>query len=438
MKRTLILLTALAGWVMPCAAHAQDDSESIFRKAQAYTVRVKTSVPVPFAGDSRGTLIGAGFVVDAKRGWIMTNAHVVSRSPARVQVAFHGREYGPARKVYVDPFLDLAVVEARPEEGRTFSAAELECRDIPAMGHPVGAYGHPWRFYYTGTRGIVSGVTSKYRTEYLQTDAPIDIGNSGGPLISLTSGLIVGINTAAMKEPKSKNTNFAVSMKYACRVLELLQAGRDPSPPQLPLVFYRNLDGERTVKVARSLLPEKELALRTGQTIKAVEGTPGRVTNPTQLIHALRGRLEQVTLTVEENGAERRISGRLSPTENILNRKGVFASGILFAPRDTLREVADIAFPEIEVHYVEDGSTGQAAEIEAMDFLEEVDGKAVGNLAELSDRLSAAAREKRPALLMLRRFDLAFGEVISISSIERRLDVEGLRWIGEGRGMAAE
>ena len=431
MNRRLIFPAVLAGLAMPCAAPAQDDSESIFRKAQAYTVRVKTSVPVPFAGDKRGTLIGAGFVVDAGRGWIMTNAHVVSRSPARVQVAFHGQEFGPARKVYVDPFLDLAVIEARPEAGRAFAAAELECRDHPAMGHPVGAYGHPWRFYYTGTRGIVSGVTSKYRTEYLQTDAPIDIGNSGGPLIGLISGKIVGINTAAMKEPKSKNTNFAVSMKYACRVLELLQAGRDPSPPQLPLVFYRNLDGERTVKVARSLLPENEIVLRTGQLIKAVEGTPGRVTNPTQLIHALRGRLETVTLTVEENGAERRISGRLSPTENILNRKGVLASGILFASRDTLREVADIALPEIEVHYVEEGSTGQAAEIEAMDFLEEVDRKPVSNLAELADRLAAAASEKRPAMLMLRRFDLA-GEV-SMSSIERQLEVEGLRWIGEGQ-----
>ena len=417
--------------VVSFAAIAQDNSEDIFRKAQAYTVRVKTSVPVPFSGDSRGTLIGAGFVVDAGRGWIMTNAHVVSRSPARVQVAFHGREFGPARKVYVDPFLDLAIIEALPEAGRTFTAAEIECRDQPAMGHPVGAYGHPWLFYYTGTRGIVSGVTSKYRTEYLQTDAPIDSGNSGGPLISLTSGKIVGINTAAMREPRSKNTNFAVSMKYACRVLELLQAGRDPSPPQLPLVFYRNLDGERTVKVARSLLPENEIALRTGQIIKTVEGTPGGVTNPTQLVHALRGRLETVALTVEENGAERRISGRLSPTENILNRKGVFASGILFAPRNTLRDVADIALPAIEVHYVEDGSTGEAADIAVTDFLEEVDGHRVGTITELEAYLAAGARDNRPVQLTMRRFDLA--GVVSMSSIERRLDVEGLRWIGESQ-----
>ncbi len=432
MKNSLSLILMAVSF----AAIAQDNSEDIFRKAQAYTVRVKTSVPVPFSGDSRGTLIGAGFVVDAGRGWIMTNAHVVSRSPATVQVAFHGREFGPARKVFVDPFLDLAIIEARPEAGRTFAAAELECRNQPAMGHPVGAYGHPWLFYYTGTRGIVSGVTSKYRTEYLQTDAPIDSGNSGGPLISLTSGRVVGINTAAMREPKSKNTNFAVSMKYACNVLELLQAGRDPSPPQLSLDFYRNLDGERTVKVARSLLPENEIALRTGQIIKTVEGTPGRVTNPTQLIHALRGRLETVTLTVEENGAERRISGRLSPTENLLNRKGVFASGILFAPRNTLREVADIALPEIEVHYVEDGSTGQAAEISAVDFLERVDGYRVGSLAELEAYLAAGARDNRPVQLTLRRFDLDGG--FGMSNIERELTVDKVQFIGEASARQAE
>ncbi len=432
MKNALSLILMVVSF----AAIAQDNSEDIFRKAQAYTVRIKTSVPVPFSGDSRGILIGAGFVVDAGRGWIMTNAHVVSRSPARVQVAFHGQEYGPARKVYVDPFLDLAVIETQPDKGRKLAAAELECRDQPAMGHPVGAYGHPWLFYYTGTRGIVSGVTSKYRTEYLQTDAPIDSGNSGGPLISLTSGKIVGINTAAMREPRSKNTNFAVSMKYACRVLELLQAGRDPSPPQLPLVFFRNLDGERTVKVAQNLLPGQELPLRAGQIIKTVEGTPGGVTNPTQLIHALRGRLETVALTVEENGAERRISGRLSPTENILNRKGVFASGILFAPREILHELADFVLPAIEVHYVEDGSTGQAAEIAAMDFLEEVDGNRVSTLDALEAYLAAGARDNRPVRLTLRRFDLYGGT--GMSSIERELTVDKVRFIGEASARRAE
>ncbi len=422
----------LAGASLSVAAFAQDISESIFRKAETYTVRVKSSVAVPFAGDTRGTTLGAGFIVDAGRGWVMTNAHVVSRSPARVQVAAHGKEFVSARKVYVDPFLDLAVIEVLPENSRLSTAAQLDCGDQPAMGHPVGAYGHPWRFYYTGTRGIISGITSKYKTEYLQTDAPVDVGNSGGPLISLVTGKVVGINTAAMKEPKSKNTNFAVSMKYACRVLELLQSGKDPSPPRLPIVFYRNLDGERTVKVARSLMPDSELALRGGQIIKSVEGAGSRIANPTQLVHALRGRLETATVVVEEDNKERRISGRLSPAENVMLRRGIFVTGVLFATRDTLREVADIALPEIEVHYVEDGSTGQAAEIEAMDFLEEVDGKAVKELSELAALLENAEKEKRPALLTLRRFDLA-GE-IGMSSIERRLQIEGLHWVSESTG----
>ena len=99
---------------------AQDNSEDIFSKARAYTVRIKTSVPVPFAGDSRGTLIGAGFVVDAGRGWIMTNAHVVSRSPAKVQVAFHGREFGQAAEIAAIDFLEQV------DGHRVSTLAELE------------------------------------------------------------------------------------------------------------------------------------------------------------------------------------------------------------------------------------------------------------------------------------------------------------------------
>ena len=63
MKNALSLILMVVSF----AAIAQDNSEDIFRKAQAYTVRIKTSVPVPFSGDSRGILIGAGFVVDAGR-----------------------------------------------------------------------------------------------------------------------------------------------------------------------------------------------------------------------------------------------------------------------------------------------------------------------------------------------------------------------------------
>src|SRR5258706_6679392 len=139
--------------VAGAAAHANED---IFKTALQYTVQVRATVPVPFDGDRKGSGLGAGFVVDAARGWIMTNAHVVGRSPSRIEVAFHDAEFAEATKVYVDPFLDLAIIRA-PDRTDTKGIAEprLECDSMPSVGHAVGAFGHPWRLQFTGTRGII-------------------------------------------------------------------------------------------------------------------------------------------------------------------------------------------------------------------------------------------------------------------------------------------
>ena len=65
-------------------AEAADIGEEVFKNALRYTVQVRTMLPIPFDGDRKGSGLGAGFVVDAGRGWVMTNAHVVGRSPSRV------------------------------------------------------------------------------------------------------------------------------------------------------------------------------------------------------------------------------------------------------------------------------------------------------------------------------------------------------------------
>ena len=179
-----VVIGLFAG-VVPAQA---ENGEAVFKKAPAYTVQIRTVVEMPFADDERGSGLGSGFVVDAKRGWVMTNAHVAARSPSQIRIAFRGGEYKPATKVYVDPYLDLAILQLNDAQRQELRAAKLDCGEMPSMGHPVGAFGHPWGLYYTGTRGIVSGVTARFRGEMLQTDAPINGGNSGGPLISLETG----------------------------------------------------------------------------------------------------------------------------------------------------------------------------------------------------------------------------------------------------------
>jgi len=425
MKVKHFLAVALWAGLLPGAAPRAGANEDVFKTALQYTVQVRATVPVPFDGDRKGSGLGAGFVVDAARGWIMTNAHVVGRSPSRVEVAFHGREFAEAAKVYVDPFLDLAIIRVADRSAtKGIAAPRLECAGMPPVGHPVGAFGHPWRLQFTGTRGIISGVTAKYRTELLQTDAPINQGNSGGPLISLESGRIVGINTAGIRG--AQNTNFAVASRYACRILELLQKDEDPSPPELRLVYFRDVDNRKELKVARNYGGEAMLKLQPGDVIRQVRGVDAPIENETQLLHALRGRLGEASLVVQRAGQEVVVSGRQPPMERVLDARGVYASGVLFAPV-TIRDAYEIGAPGLMVHHVESGSVGQSQEIEKSDLLEAVDGAPVRDLADLHQRFQEAEQARRRLTLTFKK--LSGGETL-FTYTQRSLPVSELRIVG--------
>ena len=421
--------SALTGLAALCAialhAAAADTSEGVFKNALNYTVQVRATLPVPFDGDRKGSGLGAGFLVDAGRGWIMTNAHVVGRSPSRIEVAFHGQEFSEAHKVYVDPFLDLAII--RVSDGvatKEIEEPRLECSAMPPVGHAVGAFGHPWRLQFTGTRGIISGVTARYRTELLQTDAPINQGNSGGPLISLESGRIVGINTAGIRG--AQNTNFAVAIRYACRILQLLQNGEDPSPPDLKLVYYRDVDNRKELKVARSYAGDGTPSLLPGDVIRQVAGVDGTIENETQLLHALRGRLANSSLKVLRSGQETTVAGANTPMPRVLDTRGVYVSGVLFGPI-TIRDALEIGARGLMVHHVESGSIGESREIEKSDLLEAVDGAPVLDIDALYARLNDARQGGHRVTLTFKK--LAGGDALFAYS-QRNLLIADLRIIG--------
>jgi len=420
------IFVVLLGAGAPALA-ADDDSERYFKQARDYTVQIKTAVPIPFEHDKKGSSRGAGFLVDLERGWVMTNAHVVARSPSRVEVAFNEDDFAPARKIYVDPFLDLAIISVGDRaKNLGLEPPRLGCDAIPAVGHPVGAFGHPWNLRFTGTRGIISGTTAKYDTEVLQTDAPINQGNSGGPLISLRDGGIVGINTASIVEKGAQNTNFAVAMKYACRVLELLQEGRDPSPPHLPVVFFRDLDDRKQLRVARTYIEDSELKLQPGDVVQSVEGVEGTIQNETQLVHALRGRLDGFSITVLRDGKPVVLQGRLSAAPAVTKQRGLFFSGILLAEID-VKDVKSLPLSRVMVHFVERGSIGEFNDVDKNDVLDAVDGEPVGTLDGVWEQLSAAQKQGRPLSLVFKR--LTGGDAL-FNYIERSFRVTDLGWIG--------
>ncbi|HVN42751.1 MAG TPA: trypsin-like peptidase domain-containing protein [Steroidobacteraceae bacterium] len=422
------LLTTLTLLLLATAAAGETTAEEAFRRARGWTVQIRTSVHQAFAEDEQGSFMGAGLVVDAGRGWVLTNAHVASHSYGQIALAFEDGRALPAERVYVDPYLDLAIIAYDPKRlARRPAEPELECTGIPAVGHLVGAFGHPWGFRFTGTRGIASAVTSRLGPEMLQTDAPINEGNSGGPLMSLESGRVVGINSATMRKSDAEGLSFAVPARFACTILELLQAGRDPSPPAPLVDFAVSADEEQTLLVARSRLPKDAIDLRTGDEVLSA-GTRS-LSTATELIDALRGHLDQASLTVRRNGVVTVLTGRWPAEPLITRREGLWIAGALFADAASFTAGQIAGSPALMVHHVEPGSEAEAVGLQKDDLVTAASGQGVNSVAELEAAARRAASARRPLELMLLRLTDEDQNVL-FQYQHRHLEVSDLARVG--------
>lgn len=377
----LIALAALMGG----PAAAQDRTETVFREARNYTVRIRTQISTPFYEDVQGAFEGAGFLVDAKRRWILTNAHVVGQSPSTVQVAFSDGTFRPARKVYVDSFTDVAVLEVAAD-GRQHPVAPIECDGVPEVGEGIGAFGHPLGIPFTGTRGIVSGKTNKFLNDLLQIDATVDPGNSGGPVISLRDGRIVGIATAGADRDKSDRLNFATPMKDVCRILELLRAGIAPEPPKMEFSLLVDEDGRHTLQVGCAYNTAR-WPFQPGDRIVAVGSEGERIKTMSNLVTALRGRVGAVPVRVDREGREIEIRAYPSPRPSVVARCGISLDGALIAPTAHEDSSALGEPARLVVQFVEDGSVASSLDIQELDVVQSIDSRHFDDLDSLAGYL---------------------------------------------------
>jgi serine protease Do len=383
----------------------QNNGEDAFRDATSWTVQIRTSVGRPFVEDDLGSSQGAGLVVDARRGWVLTNAHVASRSYSNISVSFQSGNPLPAQRIYVDPHLDLAVIAYDPSAlERAPREPKLDCNASPPVGHPVGAFGHPWGFRFTGTRGITSAVTTRMGPNMLQTDAPINAGNSGGPLISLDTGRVVGVNAAKISGENVEGMSFAVPITYACTIIDLLKHGKDPSPPVRLVDFAVDENEEQTMVVARSRLPGGSIDLRLGDEIVALNGPKRHISTESDLIDELRGELHDVRLIVRRGGEVIELKGTWPAAPKVIERRGLWISGALFAESEALTTGLVADAPALMLHHVHPGSDAEVASLNAIDLLVSANGRPVDSLATLETIAAAAAAQEQPLDLMLLRF----------------------------------
>jgi|GEM_PF-438074 len=192
-----------------------------------HTVRAGGDDPSSFFKNPGGSGLGSGFIV-REDGYVLTNFHVV-RGAESIRVRLASDSAYPATVVGTFPLLDVALLKFEPDE--VLAVAPLGDSNQLAIGEWVVAIGSPFGLDHTVTAGIVSAKgrrdvvpgREQNLARFLQTDASINPGSSGGPLINIR-GEVVGINTAI--NPSGQGIGFAVPINMVKTVLPQLKEGR--------------------------------------------------------------------------------------------------------------------------------------------------------------------------------------------------------------------
>ncbi len=172
---------------------------------------------------------GSGFVITSD-GYILTNNHVVEGA-TKIQVTLDTGERFLADVVGTDPMIDLGLIKI-DTKGKKLPTLPLGDSDSLKIGQWVMAIGNPFALERTVTVGVVSGkrrqvgigATVPGLANFIQTDAAINFGNSGGPLID-GQGRVVGINTAIQRGEMAEGIGFAIPINEARKAAEELRAG---------------------------------------------------------------------------------------------------------------------------------------------------------------------------------------------------------------------
>ena len=239
--RTLASAVLVAALFAGLAEGAQIELErrisAVYRTASPAVVNITAEIQSYdwFRGQVTQQGTGSGFVYDGQ-GRIVTNYHVVEAAD-QLQVTFSDGEVRDARLVGADPSNDLAVLEvgAGANDPQPLALGDSDALEV---GRFVVAIGHPFGLDQTLTTGVVSGLGRIIESpdrgfigEIIQTDAAINQGNSGGPLLDL-EGRVVGVNSAIVSPTRtSAGIGYAIPAATLARVVpELIRNGRYPHP----------------------------------------------------------------------------------------------------------------------------------------------------------------------------------------------------------------
>jgi serine protease Do len=285
---------------------------------------------------------GTGFIIDPA-GYILTNHHVIADS-SRISVRLTDGRTLRAQLVGSDPDTDIALIKV--DAARSLPHAALGDSDTLRVGEWVLAIGNPLAYEHTVTVGVVSFIGRKLfdtsLDRYIQTDAAINFGNSGGPLIN-SRGEVIGINAAISS--KASNIGFAVPINQATAVLPQLREHGHVSRGFIGVALKKvdpDLQRSLALRTATGALvqdvtagsPGARAGLRTYDVIVAVDGRP--VTANDELIQIIASRRPGTVATLQIVRDGRTMNVPVKLAERPLRDEGVEAADE--RPQPALRE----------------------------------------------------------------------------------------------------
>lgn len=368
---------------------------------------------MPQKPEGGGMALGSGFVITTD-GYVVTNNHVV-QDAEEVKVRFQNGDSYDAKVIGTDPKTDLALLKIKSD--KTFPAVSFTKTEAK-VGDYVMAVGNPFGLGGTVTRGIVSArgrdIGSGPYDDFLQIDASINKGNSGGPTFNL-DGEVVGINTAIFSPSGgSVGIGFAIPASIASNVIEKLKTdhkvtrgwlGVQIQPVTADLADSLGLENAKGAIISDLTVgsPAKTAGLKQGDTILKVDGT--EISDAHDLARVIAGLTpgKDVSLSIIRGGKPQTITVTLAamPTDP----KMAAAAPVTEAPKGGLAAYGLEVAPAddgagVKVLSVDPKSAAADLGVKQGDVIVQVAGKDVNDQADVSTALKSANGKK---LLMLLR-----------------------------------
>ncbi|KQO75183.1 Do family serine endopeptidase [Methylobacterium sp. Leaf88] len=369
---------------------------------------------MPKRQGQRGAM-GSGFIISAD-GYVVTNNHVVDKAKS-VQVTLDDNRTLDAKVIGKDPKTDLALLKIT--EGGTFPYVSLS-KSAPRVGDWVVAIGNPFGLGGTVTAGIVSArgrdIGAGPYDDFLQIDAPINKGNSGGPTFNV-GGEVVGVNTAiASPSGGSVGLAFAIPAETVQAVVDQLRAdgkvargylGVQVQPVTKDIADGLGLDKAKGALVdhAEAGTPAAKAGLKSGDVIESVNGAP--INDAKELSRKIAGIKPgaKVELTYLRGGKTDTATVELgvlpNDTKVASTDRGTSANG---QPRLglSLAPASEVGAGSEGVAVMEVDPDGPAAAkgIEQGDIILDVAGSSVSQPSEVAERVRSAESSGRKAVLM--------------------------------------